>query len=193
MLMFITTTSKWVARKEYPNNGFVEQNKSTDLTHAKVSARIRGLFDLPDKAVGGIQKPSRPGEVIMGLHGTQLVVWIQAEVRGVFVNFALTGQPFRVTHDWSEQSVTLTPDPSQWTCARSRHDLTRKYGCADISDVLKDVNVDMYFALFPLTIVPIGDVKLPHQTRAGEAYPVDQQFLPKGILMFDWVKIEYPR
>ncbi len=46
--------------------------------------------------------------------------------------------------------------------------------------------------LFPLKVVPAGEVEFPHQTRAGEHYPVQQEFLPKGLLMVDTVKIEYP-
>ena len=192
MLMFITTTPKWVARKEYPSNGFVKGRKSTDLTNARFTLRSRGAFDLPQDPPGGIAKPRKKGEVPMGLQGAQLLLWVQAETQGTMANFALTGQPFQITREWSEQSVVLRPEPAQWTCAGGRADLVQQYGCADIAEVLKDVNLDLYLVLFPLKIVPPVEVELPHRTRAGEHYPVRQEFLPKGLLMVDTVRIEYP-
>ena len=192
MLMFITTTPKWVARKEYPSNGFVEGRKSTNLTNARLTLRSRGAFDLPPEAPGGIAKPRKPGEVPMGLQGSQLLLWVQAETQGTTANFALTGQPFEITREWSVQTVVLRPDPTEWTCAGGRRDLIGHYGCADIAEVLRDVNLDLYLVLFPLKILPVGAVGSPHQTRAGEHYPVQQEFLPKGLLMVDTVSIEYP-
>ncbi len=128
----------------------------------------------------------------MGLQGAQLLLWVQSETQGTMANFALTGQPFQITREWSEQSVVLRPEPAHWTCAGGRADLVQQYGCADISEVLKDVNLDLYLVLFPLRIVPPVEVELPHRTRAGEHYPVRQEFLPKGLLMVDTVRIEYP-
>lgn len=192
MLMFITTSAKWVARKEYPSNSFVEGRKSTNLTNARLTLRLRGTFDLPENAPGGISKARKQGEVAMGLQGAQLLLWVQAETQGTTANFALTRQPFEITREWSEQTVVLRPDPTEWTCAGGRRDLIERYGCADIAEVLKDVNLDFYLVLFPLKIVPIGPLESPHQTRAGEHYPVRQEFLPKGLLMVDTVRIDYP-
>ena len=45
MLMFITTTPKWVARKEYPSNGFVDGKKSTNLA-PKTPSDTMGLIGL---------------------------------------------------------------------------------------------------------------------------------------------------
>jgi hypothetical protein len=107
---------------------------------------------------------------------------------------ALTGQPFRITHDWSERTVTLSPDPSQWTCLGARHDMTAEYGCDDIGKVLADVNIDIIFILFPIKVVParggITDINGP---RAVKDYPVDQQYLPRGLIMFDTIRIDYPQ
>ena len=68
-----------------------------------------------------------------------------------------------------------------------------EYGCDDIDKVLADVNFDIIFILFPVKVVPAGveidDINIP---RAVKDYPVDQQYLPKGLVMFDTVKIEYP-
>ena len=123
----------------------------------------------------------------------ELLLLVQAQTDKTTVNSALTGQPFKITREWSEQTVTLAPDPAQWTCLGARHDMRDEYGCDDIDKVLADVNFDIIFILFPLKVVPAGvdidDINIP---RAVKDYPVDQQYLPKGLIMFDTVKIEYP-
>jgi hypothetical protein len=124
--------------------------------------------------------------------GAELLLLAQSETDKTTANMVLTGQPFRVTREWSEQTVTLAPDPGQWTCLGSRHDLTELYGCDDIEKVLEDVNIDLIFVLFPLEVVPLSDgVTDLHTPRAGADYAVDRDRLPKGLIMFDWVKIEY--
>jgi hypothetical protein len=188
MLMFLPTTAKWV-RKEASDNTFVQQRKSTDFTNAKLTVRLRGAFDPPKDT--RLSFSARGGEVPMGLQGSQLLLLVQAETKKTTANFVLTGQPFHITREWSEQTVALKPDPSQWTCLGSR-DPRSVYGCDDISEVLKNVNLDIIFVLFPLKVVPIGKVGIPHLGRAGEDYPVKQEFLPKGLLMVDTVRIEYP-
>ena len=57
--------------------------------------------------------------------------------------------------------------------------------------MLQDVNVDSIFVLFPLKIVPIGEVADIHHAWAAKEYKVDMQYLPKGLVMFDTVQIEY--
>jgi hypothetical protein len=43
-----------------------------------------------------------------------------------------------------------------------------------------------------LEVVPLSDgVTDLHTPRAGADYAVDRDRLPKGLIMFDWVKIEY--
>ena len=54
------------------------------------------------------------------------------------------------------------------------------------------MNVDIIFVLFPLRIVPIGEVEDIHHQWAARDYKVDMQYLPKGLVMFDTVQIEYP-
>ena len=154
---------------------FAEEGWSKNLTNAKLTVRLRGEMDLK---------------------GSQLVFHVQAKTDKTTANFALTGQPFKITHDWSEQTVTLAPDPKQWTCLGARHDMQDVYGCDDIAKVLADVNLDITFLLFPVKVVPAcGDVKDEdiNRLRAVKDYPVDQKYLPKGLIMFDTVKIEYPR
>jgi hypothetical protein len=157
----------------YRNSRFAEEGWNKNLTNAKLTVRLRGHGDFK---------------------GAQLVFHVQAKTDKTTANFALTGQPFRITPDWSEQTVTLVPDPKQWTCLGARHDMQDVYGCDDVAKVLANVNIDIIFLLFPLKVVPAsGSVaaKDVHLLRAGKDYAVDQQCLPKGLIMFDTVKIEY--
>ncbi len=176
MLMYLHTNAALVG-KHGQGNRFVAANKSTNLTNARLSVRLRGEMES---------------------NGAQLLLLAQARTPKTTANFLLTGRPFSITHAWSEQSVLLSPDPAQWTCLGPRESMRIHYGCDEIATVLKDVNVDLIFVLFPLKVVPRSDVKEPHKLRAGQDFPdepsyeVEMKYLPKGIVMFDWVKIEYP-
>jgi hypothetical protein len=167
------------------NNRFIEQDQSTNFTNSKLTVRLRGEMDL---------------------QGSQLLLLAQARVGGITANYVLSGQPLRITKEWSEQTLRLVPDPAQWTCIGARWDLTDRYGCKDIASVLKDVNVDIIFVLFPLKVVPAGQVKEPHRLHPSpgpgkvppgvtyppfETYEIKREFLPRGIVMLDWVKIDY--
>jgi len=157
----------------YPGSKFIARNQSTDLTNAKLTVRLRGEVDM---------------------QGSQMLVLVQAENKNnVRANYVLTGHPFKITPEWSEQTVTLSPDPNQWLCLGSRYDLTKTYDCYDVAEVLADVNVDIIFVLFPIQMVPVEDIVEPHKLFAGRDFHVAQEFLPKGIVMFDWVRIEYPQ
>jgi hypothetical protein len=153
---------------------FIEEGYSHDLRNARLTARLRGEIDLK---------------------GAQMLLLVQAETRKTTANLVLSGQPFKVTKDWSEQTVTLVPDPKQWTCLGARHDAQADYGCDDVATVLQDVNVDLIFVLFPLKVVPAlpevtgADI---HRLRAVKDYPVLQDSLPKGVIMFDTIRIDYP-
>jgi hypothetical protein len=171
------------------NNRFVADGYSTDLTDAKITIRLRGTMDLAGPLCNNHKPVPRPD-----LDGAQLLLLAQAHVEGppkTTANFILTGQPFEITPDWSEQTVQLTPDPAQWTCLGARHDLTAIYGYDDIAAVLRDVNVDLIFILFPLTIAPIGEVDDIHRQWAAIDYKVEMQHLPKGLVMFDTVQIVF--
>jgi len=170
-------------------NRFVENGCSTDLTNAGLTVRLRGTVDLAGPLCNYHEPVPQPD-----LGGAQLLLLVQSRVDGppaTTANFVLTGQPFRITPEWSEQTVELVPDPAQWTCLGARHDMAHVYGYADIADVLRDVNVDIIFVLFPLTIVPIGEVDDIHRQWAAKDYKVDMQHLPKGLVMFDTVHIAY--
>jgi len=163
---------EYLRKLPYRGTKFAEEGFSRDLRNARLGVRIRGDIELK---------------------GSQLVLHVQAQTSKTTANFALTGQPFKVTRDWTEQTVTLTTDASQWTCLGARHDMTGEYGCDDIATVLADVNLDIIFLLFPVKAVPAaGPVADPHKLRAGKDYAVDQWALPSGIIMFDWVRIDYP-
>jgi hypothetical protein len=182
MLMYLYMSDKNVGADRKPHlqgNRFIEQNKSTDLTRARLSVRLRGDIDL---------------------QGSQLLLLVQGKTAKTTANFVLSGQPLKVGHEWAEQTLVLNPDPKQWMCLGARWDKVDQYGCDDITAVLRDVNWDIMFVLFPLKVVPTHPelVKDMHKMRPGQDYPgypsyeVEQKYLPKGMIMFDWVRIDYP-
>jgi hypothetical protein len=193
LLMYLHTHARsWnpSSAEEHGHNRFVENGYSTDLTNAKLTVRLRGTMDLAGPLCNYHKHVPQPD-----LGGARLVLLAQARIEGppkTTANFVLTGQPFEITSGWSEQTVHLVPDPDQWTCIGARHDLVDRYGYGDIAEVLSDVNVDIIFILYPLTIVPLGEVDDIHRQWAAKDYKVDMQHLPKGLVMFDTVQIEYP-
>ena len=108
------------------------------------------------------------------------------------VNFVLSSQYFAVTPDWSEQTITLAPDPAQWHCLGARHDLTDVYGWGGIESVLRDVNIDIILLLHPLRIVPLRPQPGgPHSRRAEVDYEVDRKHLPSGEIRLSEVQIDF--
>jgi hypothetical protein len=185
LLAFLLTKAENVPAIGWPNR-FVEGGYSRDMRNARLTVRLRGEVNL---------------------RGAQLVLLAQAAVPGTTANLVLTGQPIEITRDWSEQSITLTPDPVEWTCLGARHDLQNYYGCAEPEEVLRDVNVDLIFILFPLQVVPTTPVADIHRGRphhrvtqaalrqgrpADPGYEVDWSYLPDGHIEFDTVRIDYP-
>lgn len=153
-------------------NRFIEGGYSRNLTNAEITVRVRGEVEL---------------------RGAQMVLLVQAELPHTTVNQVLTGQPIQITSDWTEQTLHLTPDPEQWRCMGARHNLHNVYGCDDIDKVLKDVNLDIIFVLFPLDVVPLGPISDdPHRLLAAVDYPVDPSRLPEGCVWLDQVEIRYP-
>ena len=163
-----------LARKVAGENRFVAGKYPTDFTNARITVRIKGDLD------------SR---------GAQLVLLAQAETQPgrPRINSVLIAQPIRVTPEWSEQTITCVPDNGQWTCLGSRHSAMDNFGWGPIAPVLKDLNLDILFVLFPLKIVPTvpveGDM---HLRRAGRDYLLDLSRLPSGHVMLDEVRIEFP-
>jgi len=154
-------------------NRFMEGNFPTDFTNARVTLRLRGEVDL---------------------QGANLFFHAQARVGNVFVNQTLVAQPFKITREWSEQTVQLTPDPAQWRCLGARHDRGEFYGDGPIESVLRDLNNNIIFILYPLDVHPAAPgVSEPHLLRAGEDYPVDRSRLPSGYIMVDDIRIEFAK
>lgn len=155
------------------HNRFVHDNYPRDFTNAKFTLRIKGELDAK---------------------GSQLALLIQSRLPTVQTNHVLTGQPFRVTRDWSEQTIVLEPDPKQWIAmgVRSSGADNANYGNAPIGQSLRDVNVDLILVLFPLDIVPASPIQGdPHQLRAGKDYPLDRTRLPSGHVTLDEIRIEF--
>ena len=190
MLMWIHTKAAYVTEMGGANR-FVLEGKSRDLTNARLTVRLRGNLTLEADGVHPYYQPEWPSNLPL----PQLCLLVQTESAShgrPFPNIILTGQTFQVTREWSEQTVTLTPDPAQWTQCGTRHDLTDRYGPGDIPTMLKDVSVDLIFVLFPLHVVPVGEVDDLHRQWADKDYRVDPRYLPRGLVMFDTVRIDYP-
>jgi hypothetical protein len=116
----------------------------------------------------------------------------QAVQGGICSGWLLTGQPFQVTPEWSEQTVTLAPDPAQWICLGSRHDRADYYGELPLEVVLGDVNADILLVLFPLSVSPMGPLAGdPHRQRPERDYPVWRSRLPEGYVLLDEVSITF--
>ncbi len=193
LLMYLPT-KPWGAPEETRKHGanrFLADGHSTNLLDARLTVRLRGYLDLTGPLCNYHRAEPRPD-----INGARLALLVQSNLKGPpqrAVNYVLTGQPLEVTPQWSEQTLHLTPDPQQWTCLGGRHDLTDTYGYGEIDDVLRNVNIDIIFVLFPLVIEPIGQVTDRDKMWAAKDYKVDMAPLPKGLVMFDTVQIEYPR
>ena len=153
-------------------NRFVTGGFGTDFTNTRVTLRLKGEL---------VARETEFLLLVQGIHG------------GVCTGWLLTGQPFRVTNEWTEQSVDCTPDESQWTCLGSRHDRVDYYGRTPLRTVLADVNADILLVLYPLDVEPMGPIGGdPHILRPEKDYPVWRSKLPEGYVMLDEVRIEFP-
>ncbi len=152
-------------------NRFIEEGYPRDFRNARLTLRLKGEVDL---------------------QGAELRLHCQSRVGEKAINFVMTSRSFEVTPDWSEQTITLTPDPEQWLCLGARHDLTDVYGWGEIEDVLRDVNIDIILLLHPLRIVPLKtQVGGTHARRAEVDYPVDRSLLPSGEIRLSSVRIDF--
>ena len=152
-------------------NRFVSGGFGTDFTNAKVTLRLKG-------------------ELIA--NGAKLCLLVQSVQEDICSGWLLTGDPFVVTPDWSEQTVVAVPDASRWTPLGSRHDRTDYYGTIDLPRVLANVNADILLVLHPLDVVPMGPLAGdPHRLRPERDYPVWRSRLPEGYVLIDEVRIEF--
>jgi hypothetical protein len=158
-------------REAAGENRFVKGNYPTDFTNARLTIRLRGEMEAA---------------------GTKFSVLIQGSIDGITSGWVLTGQTFEVTPDWSEQTVTLAPDPSQWTSIGSRHDRTDTYGEKPLLDILRNVNVNMHLIMFPVKPRPMGKIAGdPHILRAGRDYPIWPSSIAQGYIEVDRISIEF--
>ena len=159
-------------REAAGENRFVKGNYPTDFTNARLTLRLRGELEAA---------------------GTRFSALIQGSIDGIVSGWVLTGQTFAVTPDWSEQTVTFVPDPSQWTSIGSRHDRTETYGEKPLLDILRNVNVNMHLIMFPVKPRPMGHIGGdPHLLRAGRDYPIWPSSIAQGYIEVDRVEIAFP-
>lgn len=152
-------------------NAFAEGGYPLDFRDARLRVRLRGE---------------------VRLRGAQLALLLQGRRGAIVSGWLLTGQPIHVTPRWSEQEIALPRDPAQWTCLGARHDRADYYGHLPLEEVLRDVNVNLMFVLFPLTVTPMGRLRGdPHRLRAGRDYPVWTSDLPEGYVEFDTVELAF--
>ncbi len=170
LLGYMHTHPSFLSDYEKPNR-FIDGGYSRDFTNARLTVRVRGEIDF---------------------QGSELVLLAQADVPGTRTNYVLTGQSIAVTPEWSETTLVLSLDPSEWQCLGTRWDRTEMYGYGEIRDVLADLNCDIIFVLFPLDVVPLEPIEDMHHPMAGRDYEVDRSRLPTGWLEIDTVRLEYP-
>lgn len=155
LFILLTTYDKRTSDLYYPYSGanrFVKGNYPTDFTNAKLILRLRGEF--------------REG-------GAKLVLFAHSRFDDYRLAHLLTGQLFEVARQWSEQSVTLTTKPDQWTALGGRWD-GPEYRLGPIEQVLRDVNVDIILATYSVDVVPTGSLALnaglADSFKSSEAY-----------------------
>jgi len=158
-------------KKAGGHNRFIAGGYPVDFTNARMTLRLRGE---------------------MLKRGTEVVMLIQGVIDGICSGWLLTGQPIQVTEDWSEPTLSFTPDPAHWKALGSRHDRTDMYGTKPLPQVLADVNTNIMLVMYPLNIVPMGPIDDdPHMLRAGHDYPVWQSKLPEGYITLEQVRIRF--
>ena len=153
-------------------NRFVAGGFGTNFTNARLTLRLKGE---------------------VRACGAKFCLLVQSLQNGICSGWILTGQPFEITSDWTEQTVVAVPDANLWTPLGSRHDRGDFYGKIDLPYVLSDVNTNILLVLFPLDIVPMGPLACdPHRLRPEKDYPVWRSRLPEGYVLVDEVQIEFP-
>ena len=173
MLAGLTTSGRLTEamRETGGPNHFLTGGFSTNLTAAQASFRIKG-------------------EVRQS--NAQLLLLIQGNVDDLCSGWLLSAQPLEVTGQWTTQTLILNPDPDQWTPLGSRHDRADMYGVKPLTGVLANVDVNIMLVMFPLDVVPMGDIPGdPHRLRPERDYPVWRSCLPEGYVMIDEVQIRF--
>lgn len=152
-------------------NTFVAGGFPLNFTNARITVEMRGNL-----------KP----------RGARLVLLAQAKVREHYQNHVLTSQPIAVGQDWLRTTLHLAPDDSQWVSLGSRHDRTATYAHGSVEDVLRCLNGDIIFVLYPLDVRPLAPLPMDaHLVRAGEDYTADAAYLPEGSAAMRSIEIEF--
>ena len=152
-------------------NPFIADGCPTDFTNAVMTIRARGE---------------------LAAQGSQLVLLIQGNVEGITSGWLFTARPFHVNESLSERTITLDPNPANWTALGVRHDRGDMYGVKPLERVLSDVNVNIMLVLFPLDVLPMGPIDGDsHILRPERDYPVWRHRLPEGYVTLDEVRIEF--
>ena len=152
-------------------NRFLAGGYPTDFRNATMSLRLRGEIEA---------------------RGAKLNLLCQGNKGGLTSGWLLTGQGIDVTPDFTDQTLTLGSDSSQWKCMGTRHDRVGYYGELPFDTILSDVNVDILLVLHPLDIEPMGPIDGDrHQLRPEKDYPVWRTRLPEGYVNLDEVRIEF--
>lgn len=173
LLYMLNTTGKTGEhqREVHGVNRFVKGGYPTDFRNARMTVRLRGELEAK---------------------GAELLLLCQGVQGGICSGWLLTGQPLKVTPDWSEQTIVAAPHPAQWKCLGSRHDRTDYYGTLPLPVILSDVNADILLVLHPLDVAPMGPLDGdPHRLRPEKDYPVWRSRLPEGYVCLDEVRIEF--
>lgn len=158
-------------REVHGTNRFITGGFPLNFSGARVTLRLKGELEA---------------------RGAKLVLLCQSVQNGICSGWMLTGQPFHITADWSEQTATAALDQAQWTCLGSRHDRTDFYGRIPLEKVVRDVNTNIMLVFYPLDIRPMGPISGdPHLLRPEKDYPVWRSRLPEGYIMLDEVRIEF--
>jgi hypothetical protein len=153
-------------------NRFVAGGYSRDLTNATVSVRVKGELEAA---------------------GTRICVLIQGSQDGKVTGWIHSGRTLNVSPEYTDQSICLSPDESQWTCLGARQGREDFYGRTPLNRVLSDVNVNFYLLLFPVMPKPMGLLHGdPHLLRAGKDYPVWPSSIAQGYVAVDQIEIAYP-
>jgi len=155
----------------FQRNRFVDDKYPQNFLNAALTFRLKGEVKLRD---------------------AQLCLLAQGTDGALTSGWVLHGQPVNITEDWSEQTITVAPDPSQWTCIGGRQSRLDYYGHIPLQKILSNVNCNIMLILFPLNIAPMGPlVGDRHLLRAGRDYPRWTSELPEGYVMLDCVEINF--
>ena len=152
-------------------NRFIANGFPIDFTGARITTRARGE---------------------LRAQGAKLSVLLQGTVDGICTGWVQTGQTFDVHDEWTEQTLTLDPDPAGWTALGSRHDRTDMYGEKPLEKMLGHVDANVFLILFPVEVVPMGPIDGDmHVRRPVRDYPVWRHKLPEGYLTLSEVRMEF--